>query len=64
MPRISWDSTRCQASGECTVVAPHLFDLDDDLILKFDPEQPEAELETLRQAVLRCPTGALQFEQS
>jgi|LakMenEpi03Aug12_release.lakeMendotaPanAssembly.Ray.scaffolds.fasta_scaffold4703369_2 ferredoxin len=63
MPRLSWDAAKCQASGECSVVAPHLLELDDDLVLRFEAEQPAEELETLRQACLRCPTGALQLDE-
>jgi len=61
VPSLSWDASRCQASGECSVVAPHLLELDDDLVLRFEPVQPVSELQTLRQACLRCPTGALQL---
>jgi len=55
------DRDTCIGSGNCTKVAPEVFDLDDELIVTFRDEQTgEIDRERLVEAVRVCPVYALQ----
>ena len=60
--RVEADLQRCSGTGNCVVVAPDLFDQgDDDLVRVLVAEVP-IELEAAaRDAVNRCPQGALRL---
>jgi ferredoxin len=48
-------------TGQCTVLAPATFDVDDDAkVVVLDAAGDD--LAAIRQAVASCPTGALSFE--
>lgn len=62
--RIVLDSDKCQGHGRCYMLAPELFDADDEgySVLKVDGDVP-AELEgKARLAVDNCPEYALTIE--
>jgi ferredoxin len=55
----------CAGHGECEVVAPRLFVIDDDGMARFiwaDSDGPVPE-GPLAEAVRRCPAGAIVIEQ-
>ena len=57
--RISADRERCIGAGMCALIAPDIFDQDEDdgrvRVLQTGPEHAE----TAREAVAACPSGAL-----
>lgn len=62
--RIVLDSDKCQGHGRCYMLAPELFDADDEgySVLKINGDVP-AELEgKARLAVDNCPEYALTIE--
>lgn len=58
--RIQWYASRCIHSAACIRALPEVFDPARRPWVDIDAADPDA----LTQAVLRCPTGALQFERS
>lgn len=62
--RVIVDLNVCQSYGECVRCAPETFELDDDLVLRYE-SQPSSELvESVRDAEQACPTGAIRIEAS
>jgi len=58
--RVQIDRDTCIGSGNCTKVAPEVFDLDDELIATFrDEATGEVDREKLLEAVRVCPVYAL-----
>ncbi|MGY1747491.1 ferredoxin [Blastococcus sp. SYSU D00695] len=58
MTRVVVDRERCIASGVCEVLAPTVFELDDDGVLHVRQEAP-ADPSAVAEAVRACPSGAL-----
>jgi ferredoxin len=57
------DATRCEATGYCRRIAPHLFGAEDDgtaRALVADPS--EEDLEALREAEELCPARAIEVD--
>ncbi|RFU21852.1 ferredoxin [Geodermatophilus marinus] len=58
--RVSADRERCVGSGQCELLAPDVFEVDDDGAVRvLVPEPGEEERDAVRDAVAQCPTGAL-----
>lgn len=55
------DRTRCIGSGNCTKVAPDVFELDDSVLASFVEDMDEASIdrEQLLEACRVCPVDAL-----
>jgi ferredoxin len=54
------DRELCEVNGLCVTVAPDVFEVgDDDLLRVLDPQPSAAKLSQLETAVRRCPKGAL-----
>lgn len=54
------DHERCMGSGACTLSAPEVFELDDQLVLAV--HRPVGDhLDAVRLAVESCPTSALRL---
>jgi len=60
MVRATVDGGKCQGHGRCAMLAPDVFDIDDDGvgIVLVDPVPAEAEAEA-RDAALNCPESAI-----
>ena len=58
--RVEWYTSRCVHVGECLRALPRVFD--SRRRPWVDLTFPEAEADAVAEAVVRCPTGALQFE--
>jgi ferredoxin len=62
--KIVVDRDLCEANGSCVQVAPQVFEIGDDDQMHVRVAQPSAaEIECVRDAVRRCPKGALTLEQ-
>jgi ferredoxin len=61
---VAADRDLCIGSGNCVLTAPQVFDQDDDeglVVVLITSEVDPADADTIRDAVARCPSGALQF---
>jgi len=63
--RISVDSAVCEAHGQCSVVDPDLFPLDDDgySAVGVDRPVPAGEEQQARIGVAACPVRALRLSE-
>lgn len=61
--RVSVDDEVCGGHGVCTVLCPDVFVLEDDGYARAMVEEVPAQLEAaVRDAAMRCPTGAIHVE--
>jgi ferredoxin len=64
MIRISADRDVCIGSGNCVMALPAVFDQDDDGIVTLVDATPDPALQDpVRDAVRRCPSGALSLQE-
>ncbi|WP_406281385.1 ferredoxin [Nocardia sp. NBC_00881] len=63
--RISADRERCIGSGMCALIAPKVFDQDEDdgRVRLLDP-RPQRGHSAVREALDACPSGALEIDES
>ncbi|MBM7785710.1 ferredoxin [Tenggerimyces flavus] len=62
--RLEVDRDVCIGSGNCVLTAPDIFDQDDDGVVTLLVADPDADSDTrIREAVERCPSGALAMVQ-
>jgi ferredoxin len=60
MTRVAVDRERCVGSGTCEMLAPDVFEVDDDGVLAvLVPEPRGHDVAAVRDAVQACPTRAL-----
>ena len=60
MTRVSVDRELCVGSGSCEMLAPDVFEVDDDGVLTvLVPEPGDDDVPAVRDAVQACPTRAL-----
>lgn len=61
--KIVVDRDLCEVNGSCALIAPNVFEIRDDDQMYIRVSQPTAaELESVEDAVRRCPRGALALE--
>jgi ferredoxin len=62
MTRVAVDRERCVGSGACEMLAPDVFEVDDDGVLAVLRAEPEDDdVPAVRDAVQACPTRALEL---
>lgn len=62
--RLHADRDLCIGSGNCVLVAADLFDQDDDAVVVLLTDTPSpAQEDPAREAVARCPSGALSLDE-
>ena len=60
MTRVAVDRELCVGSGSCEMLAPDVFEVDDDGVLAVLVPQPaDDDVPAVRDAVQACPTRAL-----
>jgi ferredoxin len=61
--RVSADRDVCIGSGNCVLTAPAVFDQDDEegLVVLLKAEVAPEDAGAAREAVARCPSGALRL---
>ncbi|POX37471.1 ferredoxin-1 [Streptomyces sp. Ru73] len=60
--RVEVDQPKCVASGQCVLVAPEVFDQDDDGIVELLAERPGPEHhENVRESAALCPAAAIRL---
>jgi ferredoxin len=58
--RITTDTDKCVGAGQCVYNAPKIFDQDEDaIVVVLDQSPDDSQLDLVRAAVDRCPSGAL-----
>ena len=55
------DPDICETHGQCTLVAPGIFQLDEDGDLHYEPNPEESMREAVEQAAENCPTLAIRI---
>jgi ferredoxin len=55
------DMERCQSHGSCTYVAPAVFELGEDDVLRYEPDPDPSLRERVEEAVLVCPAQAIRL---
>lgn len=62
--RVSVDTSRCEAHGECTLAAPAVFELDEEaLVSRVLVEEPSEDLHAaVHEAQVLCPVRAVLVE--
>lgn len=59
--KVKVDRQKCRGHGQCVLIAPDVFDLDDQDRSVVLAEDVPADLEsTVEDAVLMCPEGAIE----
>jgi ferredoxin len=61
--RVAADREVCIGSGNCVLTAPRVFDQDEDegLVVVLTAEVAPRDIDDVREAVARCPSGALRL---
>ena len=62
MTRVHVDMNLCQSHGECVYVAPGVFELGDDDVLRWREVVDPAERELVQEAADACPMLAIRLE--
>jgi ferredoxin len=62
--RVIVDVERCCGAGQCVLLAPRVFDQQDDgIVVLLDATPPEELHAAVREAVCVCPGSALRMEE-
>jgi ferredoxin len=56
------DMNLCQSHGECVAVAPDVFELGDDDVLRWTEDVDESRRAAIEEAVEVCPMMAIRIE--
>ncbi|MEU5088848.1 ferredoxin [Streptomyces sp. NPDC021356] len=60
--RVEVDQPKCVASGQCVLMAPEVFDQDDDGIVRLLSSTPEpVHEEEVRESAAVCPAAAIRL---
>jgi len=62
MTRVHVDMNLCQSHGECVYVAPDIFELGDDDVLRWREQISDDEREVAQEAADACPMLAIRLE--
>jgi ferredoxin len=62
MIKVIVDLTLCQSHGQCVFVAPDVFELGDDDLLRWKEEVGASRRAELDEAVNVCPMSAIRLE--
>jgi ferredoxin len=60
--KVRVDLDRCQSHGECCFVAPEVFELDADDVLRWIEEPDDAMRERIELAASVCPVQAITLD--
>ncbi|AKJ09706.1 ferredoxin [Streptomyces incarnatus] len=61
--KISIETDNCCGAGQCVLVAPEIFDQDDDgIVILLDPAPSDDAREAVEDAIAICPADVIQLE--
>jgi len=63
MTRVHVDMNLCQSHGECVYVAPDIFELGDDDVLRWKEDVDESRRAAVEEAVNACPMMAISIDE-
>lgn len=59
--KVKVDRQKCRGHGQCVLIAPEVFELDDeDRSVVLQPDVPAGLESAVEDAVLMCPEGAIE----
>lgn len=61
--KVNVDMNLCQSHGECVLIAPDVFELGDDDVLRWKADVPDERREQMEAAVDACPMAAISIEE-
>jgi ferredoxin len=62
--KIRTDTESCVGAGQCVLVGPRVFDIDDDGKVVVLDDNPAPELhDEVREAAAACPSFAIEFDE-
>ncbi|MBF8184996.1 ferredoxin [Nonomuraea sp. K274] len=63
--KVTVDRDKCCGAGQCVLLAPDVFDQDEDdgIVLLLDPSPAQERHAIVREAASVCPTGAISLEE-
>lgn len=63
--RVEVDQPKCVASGQCVLMAPEVFDQDDEGIVELLTDRPSPEHhDGVRESETICPASAIRLQQA
>lgn len=63
--RVTVDTAACIGAGQCALVAPDVFDQDDDgIVMLLNAAPPELEHSAVRRAAALCPARVIALDES
>jgi ferredoxin len=62
MTKVHVDMNLCQSHGECAYVAPEIFELGDDDVLRWKEEVDPSLADKAREAADACPMQAIRVD--
>jgi ferredoxin len=63
--KVSVDKVKCCGAGQCVLIAPEVFDQDDEdgvVLLRTEFPEPD-QFARVREAVTVCPAGAIEISE-
>ncbi|MFD7921078.1 ferredoxin [Streptomyces sp. NPDC059740] len=62
--KITLDTDKCCAAGQCVLVAPEVFDQrdEDGIVVLLDAEPPAEQHDAVREAAAICPAAVIQVQ--
>ena len=63
MTRVHVEMNLCQSHGECVYVAPDIFELGDDDVLRWKEDVDESRRAAVEEAVNACPMMAISIDE-
>jgi ferredoxin len=61
--KISVDTEKCCGAGQCVLVAPEIFDQDEDgIVILLDPAPSDDLRDAVQDAIAICPADVIQVE--
>jgi ferredoxin len=60
--KVTVDTKKCQEHGQCVIAAPGVFTFDEDGVLVWTAEPPDAMRESVEDAADVCPVQAITVE--
>ncbi|MEU7496432.1 ferredoxin [Streptomyces griseofuscus] len=61
--KISIDADKCCGAGQCVLVAPEIFDQDEEgIVILLDPEPSDELRDAVEDSIAICPANAIHVE--
>lgn len=63
--KISVDDEKCCGAGQCVMLAPEVFDQNDDdgIVVLLDEAPPQEQYDAVRESASLCPAAAIHLDE-